>query len=262
MVKIGGSKKRKLSKKVNWTKIGRKFINVAKIGRGKFINLVEIRWEICNMHHWLRGMDPPNLMQLKDLQQSVRLGCISTCYWLTFVQAVLIVYELKFIFSTLNAQFWQSMFLLYTILRTVPTFSEQTRQFQWTNKTVCDELTRQFQWTTRQSQWTNKAVSVNKQGSFSDETRRFQCQSWECLGSRTQDFAMGRRAEGVSIKYYCIYNVQEYEMKIRSKVVTFHKDCVYYIKIPGWYPESCPTCCWTFRTHDPQILNPDHDPQF
>ena len=28
-----------------------------KENRGKFINFVEIGGNICNMHHWLRGMD-------------------------------------------------------------------------------------------------------------------------------------------------------------------------------------------------------------
>src|SRR6218665_3800019 len=53
MVKIGRSKKRKLSKKTKFNEhMGLKFINFAEMG--EFINFVEIGG-ICNMHHWLWG---------------------------------------------------------------------------------------------------------------------------------------------------------------------------------------------------------------
>jgi len=48
MIKIGEAKKRKLSKE-----------NVMFFSEiGGIYKFVEIR-EICNMHHWLRGMDAP-----------------------------------------------------------------------------------------------------------------------------------------------------------------------------------------------------------
>src|SRR6218665_1530544 len=55
----------------NFPKIGRKFINFAKIGeihksprnRVTFKNFAEI-WGICNIHHWLWGWTPLHLLSL------------------------------------------------------------------------------------------------------------------------------------------------------------------------------------------------------
>jgi len=55
----GGSKKRK-QKTVNFTEIwGEMYKFCGK--RGKFINFVEMGGNMQFMHHWLRGMDAPEL---------------------------------------------------------------------------------------------------------------------------------------------------------------------------------------------------------
>ena len=56
-------KQKNSAKNLNWTKIGRTFINFVEMGRGEYT--------LYNMHQWLRGMDTP--------EYRVSLYCRSVC---------------------------------------------------------------------------------------------------------------------------------------------------------------------------------------